>query len=234
MKILSMKATTWCIDSIEIDYDIENIKKEITNYILHLNNEQNPLDILKTVLCKNFNVSKVAIYNSNPTFAELIDFIRLNDAQKKFALATLENETESIVIKNKYRIFKEETFYLEDLKKYIKKYIENNPQEIHIKNIVFNSLEKLTGYKANRKVTKYVNLDNKCIRVENPTYTMLYKFVQSLCEYQKNLSMFQKKEAEKAKRAKLTRIAQKERDFIDKRFEYVETHANRFLSYNLR
>lgn len=232
MATLSMKLNYWDIDSIKIVFDINELKDVITSYISSLAVSKKPLDILKTVLKRYFNVSKVAVYNSNPIFAELINFIRQNDEQKKFALSSFENNR--IIIKTQYRVFEEENFSVEELKKQIISYIIKKPNEIRISNIIFNSLEELTGYKANRKVTKYTKDGKNSVRIENPLYTNLFKFVQSLPEYQKNLSYVKEKNNEIQKKQKIARILQKETDFLDRQFEYHETYNNRFCIYNLR
>jgi len=236
MATLSIRKNTWEFDSCEIDLEhkIEEIKELLTIYIHDLKREKAPIDILKCVLKKYFNASKISTYTHNQIFLDLIDFIRKNKAQKKFALVCLDANSEKIVLKTKYMIFPEDEITIESLKEQIKSYIKLNPKEVHISNIIFNSLEQLSGYKANRHVTRYYNngICDKCI--ENPLYKILVEFVQGLPEYNTNLGIVKKNSSLMQKKEKIARKLQKETTFIDRKYEYFETHVNKHFAYNTR
>ncbi len=219
---------------IETSTIIDEIKKLIEDFLSNQKKPKSAAQILKIVLKKYFNVSKVSIYTQNNLYMQLVEFINMSDYQKKFALVCLDPESNSIVMKTKCYKFTKKEVTIENLKKQIQDYIRLNPKDIKVSNIIFNSLELLSGYKANRKVKKYYKKGIKDFCLENPIYTMLVKYVEFLPEYKENLAKIKKYSEIQRNTEKSARIIQKQKDFLDRKLEYIESYENKHLVYNTR
>lgn len=182
-------------------------------------------DILRKVLLAHFEVSDCKITYYNP----IVRFFIHAEVKKElvFQYGQICEKIDNEIFPSKIST--------EDLKKAIIEYVESDCS-INIKNIVFSSLEILSGDKVLRRVptyiTKYVgeNKLKKDVLVEDPLYIELANFVESLPKYQENLKKQMHVSKIRNDSNREGRYNEKELRFVDRNYAfygtYIPKHTN--------
>lgn len=197
------------IDLITLDNKVDNIIKMEYGYTI--------IKTLNKIFTEYFDVNKTNLKYENP----IVNYIHQR-LVIKFEKKTIVFKNGNILLKIKNDYFPPDSHItVEALKEQIILYVKTHVNTANKNTIIFDSLEELSGYNSNRKASKYVTKyigENKLKRdvlVEDPLYTELFNFIDTIPEYQENKKSSLKSITERNKSIYESNIIQRELSFLD-------------------
>lgn len=185
--------------------------------------------ILTYILTKYFTVSKCYLFFSNEVLQDLIQKIQ----QTKFFLEYMGSKIEAgfkngqifIRLRNDYLPLPSHVT-IDALKEEIILYVSENQNTSQKNHIIFESLKRLTGFKVINKVSKYIptyvgpKKIRKDVLCEDPLYTMLCEFLDTIPQYQENRAKCLEYLEERNQQIREACVLEKELIFIDRNSAY--------------
>lgn len=217
---------------------LEALKENIDKYVQKNKKQFSVNVILKNALVDYFFVDRVTfICEQNPTVIELKRYITNSDYYRANLIKTCKICFKNGDLKIKYK----DEYYnpttdvtVERLKDTILQYINDNPLQFNLKEIIFSSLEILSGFNSLKKVGEYetvfVGQVKREVLREDPLYLSLVTFIESLPDFQIRLKEKQEKCKLKTELVKKGKRLQYQKNFVDS-FTFENKERGRKKAY---